>query len=403
MVKGSGATEAGRVGIRRTLESEMAAGRVPGLVAAVSRGGETHVEVVGSLRADGGRPVRRDTIFRISSMSKPVTAAATMVLVDEGALQLDEPVERLLPELANRRVLRRIDGPLDDTVPARRPITVRDLLTFTLGFGALFADPAAVPILKAANELQIGMGPPTPSMMPPPDEWIHRLGSLPLMHQPGEEWMYNTGADVLSVLVARAAGKPLEAFLRDRLFAPLGMKDTAFHVPGAKMERFGPTYWTNFMTGQEGIYDDAEAGQWSQPPAFPSGAGGLVSTVDDYLAFAQMLLRRGEYGRERILSQRSVEAMTRNQVTRDQTKAELVPGYWDSHGWGFGMAVLTKPDGLASSPGRYGWDGGMGSSWFNDPTEDLTAVLLTNRMWSSATPPNICTAFWRSAYDAARR
>ena len=382
------------------MECHVYRGDVPGLVALVSRDRETHVEVLGTMERGGGAPVRRDTIFRISSMSKPIMAAATMNLVDEGIFRLEDDVNRLLPELAHRPVLRRIDGPLEDTVPAKRPITVRDLLTFTLGFGALFADPARVPILKAANDLRIGMGPPEPGGMPPPDEWIRRLGSLPLMYQPGERWMYNTGADLLGVLVARASGTPLEALLHDRLFEPLGMKDTSFHVPPAKMDRFGPVYWTDFRTGKEAVYDETRGGQWSRAPAFPSGAGGLVSTADDYLAFARMLADGGQHGDARILSRRSVEAMTKDQLTASQKADELVPGYWATHGWGFGMAVLTKGDELSASAGRYGWDGGMGTSWFNDPNDGLTAILMTNRMWSSPNPPEVCREFWKAASAA---
>src|SRR5258706_15303048 len=152
-----------------------------------------------------------------------------MIGVEECKLRLDEPVDR--------QVLKRLDGPLDDTEPAKRPITVRDLLTFCMGFGQLMAPPDAYPILSAANEQQIGMGPPSPSSMPPPDEWMRRLGSLPLMHQPGEVWMYNTGSDVLGVLIARASGQSLETFLHERLFEPLGMKDTGFSVPEASRDR----------------------------------------------------------------------------------------------------------------------------------------------------------------------
>src|SRR5438874_3639376 len=190
-------------------------------------------------------PIRRDTLFRISSMSKPITAVATMILVEECKLRLDEPVDRWLPELAGRQVLKRLDGQLDDTVPANRPTTVRDLLTFRMGFGQMMALPDAYPILKAANEQQIGMGPPSPSMMPAPDEWIRRLGQLPLMHQPGEKWMYNTGSDALGVLIARASGQQLEAFLRERIFEPLGMKDTAFSVSAASLDRLATSYSTN--------------------------------------------------------------------------------------------------------------------------------------------------------------
>src|SRR6266699_2275595 len=211
-------------------------GEVPGLVTLVSRRGEVHIDAIGTRAIADGTPMRRDTIFRISSMTKPITAVATMILVEECKVRLDEPVDRWLPELAERQVLKRLDGPLDDTVPANRSITVRDLLTFRMGFGQMMAPPDAYPILKAANEQQIGMGPPSPSQMPAPDEWMRRLGTLPLMHQPGERWMYNTGSDVLGVLIARASGQQLEAFLRERIFEPLGMKDTGFSVPEASLD-----------------------------------------------------------------------------------------------------------------------------------------------------------------------
>jgi CubicO group peptidase (beta-lactamase class C family) len=265
-------------------------GEMPGLVTLVSRRGEVHVDAIGVLAAGSKAPMRHDTIFRIASMTKPVIAVAAMILVEECRLRLDDPVERLLPELAGRKVLKRLDGPLDDTVPADRPITVRDLLTFRMGFGQLLAPPDAYPILKAATELQIGMGPPQPSAMPSPDEWMRRLGTLPLMHQPGERWLYNTGSDVMGVLIARAAGQPLETFLRERIFEPLGMKDTGFSVPAEKIGRMATGYWTDPGTGALTVYDEAAGGQWSQPPAFPSGGGGLVSTIDDYLAFGQMML-----------------------------------------------------------------------------------------------------------------
>ncbi len=384
------------------LAHRVARGELPGLVALVGRGGDTHVEAIGTMRVGSADPIRRDTIFRISSMSKPIIAATAMSLVDDGTLRLEDRVDRLLPELANRRVLTRIDAPLDDTVPAKRPITIRDLLTFTPGFGGLFADPARVPILKAANELKIGMGPPEPGVTPPPDEWIRRLGSLPLMYQPGDRWMYNTGADVLSVLLARASGKPLETLLRDRLFEPLGMKDTAFHVAPEKMSRFGPTYWTDYKTGRDEVYDEAVGGQWSRPPAFPSGAGGLVSTADDYLAFARMLMNRGRHGTTRILSERSVTAMTKDQLTKEQKRDELIEGYWKNHGWGYGMCVLTGADELSGVPGRYGWDGGMGTSWYNDPETGLVTILMTNRMWKSPNPPEVFRDFWTHAYAAIR-
>ncbi len=374
-------------------------GEVPGLVTLVSRRGEVHVDVIGTQAFGESPPMRRDTIFRISSMTKPITAVATMILVEECKLRLDEPVDALLPELAERQVLQRLDGPLDDTVPAKRQITVRDLLTFRMGFGQLLAPPDAYPILKAASEQQIGMGPPSPSSMPAPAEWMRRLGRLPLMHQPGEQWMYNTGSDVLGVLIARASGQPLEEFFRERIFEPLDMRDTSFSVPEAALDRLATSYWTDPTSGKLTIYDKALGGQWSRPPAFPSGAGGLVSTIDDYLAFGQMMLSLGKHGNERILSRLSVELMTTDQLTPEQKAASsLISGFLDGNGWGFGVSVVTRRDDVAAVPGRYGWDGGLGTSWYSDPKEEMVIILMTQCAWTSPSPPNVY--FWTLAYQA---
>jgi CubicO group peptidase (beta-lactamase class C family) len=376
-------------------------GEIPGIVTLVSRRGEAHVDVVGTLAAEGGAPLQRGTIFRISSMTKPITAVAAMILIEECRLRLDEPVDRLLPELANRRVLKRLDGPLDDTVPAQRPITVRDLLTFRLGFGLIFAPPDTYPVQRAITEQLGGDGPPNPAKPLTPDAWIARFGALPLLHQPGEKWMYNTGADVLGVLIARAAGQPFETFLRERIFTPLGMKDTGFSVPAAQIGRLATSYWNNAETGERELYDPAAGGQWSRPPAFPSGGGGLVSTIDDYRAFAEMLLNKGRHGNERLLSRSSVELMTADQLTPAQKAAtDWLPGYFDSHGWGFGVSIVTRRDQPFGSLGTFGWDGGMGTSWYTDPREELVTIILTQRAWRSPSPPNVCLDFWTLAYQA---
>jgi len=387
--------------VHRVMAGYVERGEVPGLVTLVGRRGEVHVDSIGVREIGGGDPIRRDTIFRISSMTKPITAVATMILAEECMVRLDEPVDRLLPELANRRVLKRIDGPLDDTVPANRPITVRDLLTFRMGFGIVMAAPGTHPIQKAMDDLLLGQGPPNPSTPPAPDEWMRRLGTLPLMHQPGEKWMYNTGSDVLGVLISRASGQSLETFLRERLFEPLGMKDTGFSVPAVKIGRFATSYRTDQATGALVPYDQAEGGQWSRPPAFPSGAGGLVSTIDDYLAFGQMMLDKGRHGGEQILSRPSVETMTTDQLTPAQKAVSgLVPGYFDSHGWGFGLSVITRRDDVPGSIGKFGWDGGMGTSWYSDPREDMVTILMTQRLWDSPKPPRVCLDFWTTAYQA---
>jgi CubicO group peptidase (beta-lactamase class C family) len=374
-------------------------GVAPGLLTLVSRRGETHVDAIGTKAVGGGGRVERDTIFRISSMTKPVTAVAALILLEECRLRLDEPVDRLLPELADRQVLQRIDGSLDDTVPAHRPILVRDLLKFTLGFGAVMTmEP--YPILVAAQELALGVGPPGSSAPPEPDEWMRGLGTLPLMHQPGEQWMYNTGSDVLGVLIARASGQDLEAFMRERIFDPLGMSDTAFSVPPEKLDRFATSYTTDPESGALGLYDQP-GGQWSEPPAFPSGAGGLVSTADDFVAFGRMLLDFGRYDGGRILSRPTVETMTTDQLTPAQkARSALLPGYWDDHGWGFGVSVVTRRDDPWASVGKYGWEGGMGTTWHSDPHEDMVTILMTQAMWSSPDPPAICRDFWASAYGA---
>jgi CubicO group peptidase (beta-lactamase class C family) len=396
---GAGFSEARLGRWRAAMAGHVARGAVPGLVAFLSRRGETHVETVGA-QAVGGAPMRRDTIFRITSMTKPVTAAAAMMLVEEGKLRLDEPVERWLPELANRRVLSRLDAPLQDTMLAKRVITLRDLLTFRLGFGQIMAPPDQYPIAKAALELQIGMGPPEPGRMPPPDEWLRRLGTLPLMHQPGEAWMYNTGADLLGVLIARATGQRFETVLHERLFDPLGMSDTAFFVPPTKQPRFAAAYWTSFSDGSLALHDDPGTGQWSSPPPLPLGGAGLVSTVDDYAKFAQMLLNHGRLGEIRLLSRPAVALMTGDQLTPAQKEAaHFIPGFFDDQGWGFGMAVQTRRTGLGTV-GRYGWAGGFGTSWANDPAEGLIGILMTQASFTSPTPPAVHQDFWTMAYAA---
>jgi CubicO group peptidase (beta-lactamase class C family) len=324
-----------------------------------------------------------------------------MILVEECKLRLDEPVERLLPELAGRKVLKRLDGPLEETVPAIRSISVRDVLTFRLGFGAVMEPPGTYPIQREAVRRGIRMVALRPQEQPDPDEWIRAFGTLPLMHQPGEKWMYDTGSDLLGVLISRASGQSFSEFLRQRIFEPLGMKDTGFSVRPELHDRFATSYWTDPESGAFKIYDDAANGQWSRPPAFPSGGAGLVSTTDDYFSFAQMMLNKGKHRSTRILSSRSVELMTTDHLTPEQKAVSgLVPDYFAANGWGFGLSVLTKRNGIAGAVGRFGWDGGLGTSWYSDPKEDLTGILMTQSAWTSPSPPNVCLDFWTSAYRA---
>ncbi|HEY5410353.1 MAG TPA: serine hydrolase domain-containing protein, partial [Caulobacteraceae bacterium] len=368
-------------------------------ISLIHRRGETVIEVVGHQDIARGTRLERDSIFRIASMSKPITAVAAMILVEEGKLRLDEPVDRLLPELADRQVLKDIGGELDDTVPANRAISLRDLLTFRMGFGMVMAPPDQFPIQKAMTERQImGLKPPTPH---DPDAWMKELGALPLMHQPGERWMYHTGSDVLGVLIARASGMGLEAFLEARIFEPLGMKDTGFHVAKKQLGRLTTCYSVDPKTSQLQVYDDGAASQWSSPPVFPAGGGGMVSTVDDYLAFGQMMLNQGKLGKERILSRPTVAAMTTDQLTPQQKAASpFFPGFWDNRGWGLGVSMITRRDGVASSPGRFGWDGAFSTSWSSDPAEDMIGILMTQRLGFGPSPAGFFGDFWTLAYQA---
>jgi CubicO group peptidase (beta-lactamase class C family) len=381
------------------MSDHVARGQVPGLVALISRRGETHVDAIGMKAVGGREPMQRDTIFRIASMSKPVTAAAAMILVEEAKLRLDDPVDRWLPELADRKVLRSIDSALDDTVPAKRPITLRDLLTFRLGYGAVMVFPAKYPIQKAMTEASVAPGPMLAAITA--DELMKRFGSLPLLHQPGEKWMYHSGSDILGVLIARVSGQSFGTFLQERIFAPLGMKDTGFSVPQGKLDRLATCYWTAGGTGGLVVFDEARGGRFAGPPVFESGGGGLVSTVDDYLTFGRMMLNKGKNGNERILSRLSVELMTTDHITPEQKAASpFFPGFWDNHGWGFGLSIITRRDDVAGVPGRFGWDGGYGTSGYMDPKEDMVAILMTQRVWDSPAAPPVYLDFWTQAYQA---
>ena len=278
-----------------SMAAHVAAGHLPGLVTLVAHGDELHVDTIGSPSFGSDAPLRRDAIFRIASLTKPITAAATLSLVDEGLLRLAQPIDELLPELANRRVLRAIDAELDDTVPAKRPITLEDLLSYRLGFGSVMAPPGSYPIQRAEAELglhSIG-GPPWPPVGHDPDGWMAALGSLPLMHQPGERWLYNTSAQVLGVLLARACGRDLESVLRERILDPLGMADTGFTVPAEQLGRLTTAYRPDPETGQLWVLDDPADSWWSRPTSFPDASGWLVSTIDDYWSFVSMLLAGG--------------------------------------------------------------------------------------------------------------
>lgn len=375
------------------LKTHVSDGPTPGAVGLVARGDQVEVQVVGSADVDGISPMAKDSIFRIASITKPVIAAALMMVVDDGRIALDDPVGRWLPELASPTVVRTPAGPVDDVVPAARAITVADLLTFRAGYG--FPSDFSLPAVGLLFS-ELKQGPPQPQLTAAPDAWMATLAGIPLLHQPGEVWLYNTCSDILGVLIARVAGRPLPEFLADRLFEPLGMADTGFHVPAGELDRFTSYYRTDPAGGLELV--DAPDGQWSSPPAFPSGAGGLVSTVDDYYAFARLLLADGTVDGRRLLSSASVRQMTTDHLTRPQREAGRL--FLEGQGWGFGGSVDVAAVDPWNVPGRYGWVGGTGTAAHITPSTGAVTILLSQLEMSGPTPPAVMRDFWRYAADA---
>jgi CubicO group peptidase (beta-lactamase class C family) len=389
----SGLRDAGRQRLHEALARRVDEGEVPGVVALVASGDDVHVDVIGHRAFDDPEPIGRDAIFRIASMTKPIVGVAAMSMIEDGVLELADAVERWLPELADRQVLRTLASPLDDTVPAERPITVEDVLSFRLGWGSVMAPPSTYPVQAAERDLDLRtFGPPWPPSGLTPDEWIARLGTLPLLDQPGARWRYAGGAQVAGVLLERAAGRPLAEVLREHVFEPLHMADSAFYCPASKRDRFMTQYTPNPETGAPEVLDRPD-GWWSTPPAMPDANGWLVSTMDDLWSFASALAAAGGA----VLTPASVELMLIDRTTaadRAESAVFLAPG-----GWGLMMAVPSA-DGGTGRPGGYGWDGGLGTSWRNDPSAELTGIMLTQLAVTSPATTEIATEFWDAAYDA---
>jgi len=373
-------------------------GSVPGLVALVGTNGDTQppnvvVALGNRVAGKADTPMQRDSIFRISSVTKPIVATAAMMMIEECKLRLDDPIDELVPELKDRRVLKRLDGPLEETVPAKRPISIRDLLTLRVGFGHIMkAEAQEYPIVKEATKLGVLHGPPNPAKHVGLEEWLAQLASLPNMHQPGERWMYELGAELLGVVIARASGEPLARVLERRIFEPCEMVDTAFSVPKNKLDRMTEAYERQ----QQGdraeleVYDPIHGG-FAQPPKFQSGASGLVSTVDDLHRFFRSLLDH------RLISRSSLAAMTTDQVSAKEREGNDV-FFAENMSWGLGLGVIIRRDSPSASPGRFGWDGGLGSSAWVDPKENLIGILLTQVAMTSPQPPAVFHDFWTAVY-----
>ena len=379
-------------GLHDTLQTHVSNGSVPGAVGLVARGDRVEVAAVGSI-AVGGVPMARDSIFRIASITKPITAAAVMMLVEDRRVALDAPVDEWLPELAKPVVVRTPASAVDDVVAAVRPITVFDLLSSRAGYG--FASDFSLPAVQRLFPVQKDGR--EPRSFPAPDVWMAELSRVPLLYQPGEAWLYDTCSALQGVLIARVSGQSLPEFMAERVFDPLGMVDSGFEVPAAKRERFTSYYRTGPAGGLE--LADGPDGQWSAAPAFPLGSGGLVATVDDWFAFGQMLLAEGAAadGR-RLLSADSVRLMTSDHTT--QAQREIGQLFLEGQGWGFGGSVDIATIDPWNVPGRYGWVGGTGTSAHITSSTAVVAILLTQVAADSPTAPEWMRDFWRYAASA---
>jgi len=379
--------------LRDILQADVSSGPLPGAVGLIARGDRVEAQAVGFTDVDGSCAMARDSIFRVASITKPVTAAAVMLLAEDGRIALEDPVGQWLPELASPVVVRTPASPVDDVIPAVRPITLADLLTFRAGYGfpSDFSLPAVGPLVS-----ELKQGPPEPQLVPAPDEWMAALSRIPLLHQPGEAWLYNTCSDILGVLITRVSGRPLPEFLAERLFEPLGMADTGFEVPAAKLGRFTSYYRTDPAGGLE--LADAPGGQWSSLPAFPSGAGGLVSTVDDWHAFARMLLAGGSAGGRQLLSAASIRRMTTDHLTGPQRDASRL--FLEGQGWGFGGSVDVEAIDPWNVPGRYGWIGGTGTAAHITPSTGAVTIVLTQLETAGPAAPALMRDLWRHAANA---
>ena len=360
-------------------------GEVAGLVAVIARADDVDVTVLGAQTVDG--PVmREDSLFRIASAGKPITAAAVLMLVAEGYLRLDDPIGGVLPELAAPRVLRKLMSPIDDTVAAIRPITVRDLLRSTNGHGfpSDFSAPVVAGLMGGLHQ-----GPPQPQLVPAPDDWMAILAKIPLLHQPGEGFTYNTAFDILSVLVARVSGQSFGDYLDQRIFEPLAMNDTGFSFPPNADSRV-TTYYRLADDGALAVVD-APDGQWASEPAFTSGAGGYVSTAADLLAFQRMLLDGGR----NLLPSSLVSAMMTDQLTPSIRATDTV--FLDGQSWGYGGGVDIAIHHPWNVVGRYGWVGGTGTSAYVVPSDASIAILLTQTELGGPGGAPVLETFWTAA------
>lgn len=361
-------------------------GKIAGAISLIARKGKVvHFEAMGSRNASTGEPMELDTIVRIYSMSKPITSVALMMLYEEGAFRLDDPVEKYIPAFENQQVY--VEGPSANPVlrSVKNKMTVRHLLTHTSGLSyGIFSNTPVDTLYRKATGNQWWADQKVMS---------EKLGALPLLFEPGERWHYSLATDVLGYLVEVLSGQSFDVFLQERIFGPLKMVDTGFHVPVDKVDRFAANHGVS-PSGELIIVDNPANGQFSRMPSFLSGGGGLVSTASDYIRFAQMLLNGGELDGVRLLGRKTVEYMTQNHI--DGFHA---PGY--GFGLGFSVRVDDKLAGVVGTKGAYGWNGAANTHYFADPEEEVIGLFLTQLMPYGRYPllPYFRIALYQSLVD----
>ncbi|MFN4230580.1 serine hydrolase domain-containing protein [Parvibaculum sp.] len=365
-------------------------GKIAGFSTLISRHGEiAHFETAGQRDRERGLPMEKDTIFRIYSMTKPITSLALMMLYEEGHFQLTHPVSRYIPAFKNLEVW--VGGTAEkyETKPCEREMTIRDLLTHTSGltYGFMYEHPVDALYRKAGIE-----GANTVGMTL--KETVEALAGIPLLFSPGKHWNYSVATDVCGYLVEVLSGRPLDEFFASRIFAPLGMNDTSFFVPKEKLDRFATNYFRDPKTRKSGIMDVGdETSSYAKPPRFLSGGGGLTSTITDYWRFCQMLLNGGELEGVRLCSPKTIEFMTMNHLPGGQTMKEMSISAFSelaAEGAGFGLGFQVTLDPAESqaigSIGNFSWGGAASTYFWIDPEEDMIAIFMT-QLYPSSTYP----------------
>ena len=390
------------------------AGDLSGFVTLIWRKGEiAQLNLIGRRDIERDLPMERDTLFRIASMTKPITSVAALMLWEEGKFHLDDPITKWAPEFANMRVLKSAEGSLGETEPASRAITIEDLFTHRSGLAYGFSSMGPI-----AHEYQRVLGDVLNNDMPP-DAWMKALSTLPLLYHPGQRFHYSHSTDVLGYIVGRMAGMPFREFLRQRIFEPLGMRDTDFFVPPEKRKRAAVVYRQDQKTGE---LNPLPFKQYDSPPEFCGGGGGLISTVDDYLQFARMMLNKGELNGRRYLKADTIRLMCTNRLTPEQRAIPFLGAIpmWLGMGFGLGVSVITDPDRLGflgmGGVGAFGWPGAFGTWWQADPANDMILIYLVQNsiplepgaIAQLATGPRMgarlaLPTFQRLTYDALAR